>query len=324
MKAYVSFIVAGDTTRHTSIVRHSLLSYSWQWRVAEQHTQNALLHFHYNSAYANALQFTLYVHCLSSYFPPALLSTRIVRTVPRNSFLLVRKLSHHFNIIFCLFPLHVDSTWYRYFRIRPLKSRPLCCPETSDINQPVTRRNIPQKWIQCHCVFSRVRFPNDTISCAFGCDRLRDVRFFSLTFRMASESFCVGSDNGLPAVQPLHEYAASHLISARALDKKSSLQDTGHSTQDTGHSTQGTGHPKPQLHKIFPSITWVMPPQGATTDCCLCLATCRWRRKPRRCVVVLTSFGARHTWVQTVSLLLWNTCWCLLNKMSKQATGYSF
>lgn len=41
--------------------------------------------------------------------PLPLLSTRIVRTEPRNSFLLVTKLSHHFNIIFCLFPLHVLS-----------------------------------------------------------------------------------------------------------------------------------------------------------------------------------------------------------------------
>jgi hypothetical protein len=39
-----------------SVVQHSICLHSWQWRVAQQHIQKALLCFYWNNGYANAPQ----------------------------------------------------------------------------------------------------------------------------------------------------------------------------------------------------------------------------------------------------------------------------
>jgi len=57
MNTGVRFIVAGDVTcRKGIVVQQSVFLYSWQWHVAQRHTRNALLSFHCNNGYANALQ----------------------------------------------------------------------------------------------------------------------------------------------------------------------------------------------------------------------------------------------------------------------------
>jgi hypothetical protein len=62
---YVVLLLATKMFYISIVVEHLVLLYSWQWRVALRHTENASLCFHCNSGHANAPQFYVTRRCLS-------------------------------------------------------------------------------------------------------------------------------------------------------------------------------------------------------------------------------------------------------------------
>jgi len=61
---YILLLLAIQIWHKSTVVAHSTFLCSWQWHVAQQYTHNALLCFHCNNAYADALQCYVIHHCL--------------------------------------------------------------------------------------------------------------------------------------------------------------------------------------------------------------------------------------------------------------------
>jgi hypothetical protein len=60
---YVSLLQAKLNRYESIFVQRLIFLYCWQWHGARQHTENALLPFHYNNGYANAQQ-RYFIHTL--------------------------------------------------------------------------------------------------------------------------------------------------------------------------------------------------------------------------------------------------------------------
>jgi hypothetical protein len=65
--AYVLLLPVALICHKSIVVQHSVLLYSLQWHVAQQHTHNALLCFHCNTGYTKAPQCYLICTCLSCF-----------------------------------------------------------------------------------------------------------------------------------------------------------------------------------------------------------------------------------------------------------------
>jgi len=101
--------------------------------------------------------------------------------------------------------LHAVCKCYMYCTYDPRKRRPLGCIETSEANPRKNRRL--HIYLHFHSIFPGFRKSQVSLQYRVSLyyDQAmkiiqRDARFFSLTFRMASESSVDGSDSGLAAL----------------------------------------------------------------------------------------------------------------------------